>query len=486
MANQNIKVNIGTTFDGKGFQQLSGSISQSARQIKGVTKGIGDLSAGFASLGGAAGKVAGGIGDLAGGLASGGPVGLAIAGITVAVSGLTWAWNKYKEATDGVIEQAKKLYGNLDKVREATHKMYQERFAKKAAEEKKAMEERKRLEDEEVKRRHAILDANAALAKSQFDLIDGQEKLNQLAKEGEWEERLANAANDSARKIIQAQIDLEKAQMMGADKIRRAEQDYKVAVERSVESQGTLSDEEFQKKRTAAINNLKVVSQNRDIVKAEVKNEIQRATNNLEKVRSEVAKEISKNREEEDKKRVEAENKRKKEQAEKDKREVKEKAKSDVQVLDRRIDAIKKALEKQTSEIQKRKSGAAYDTSRGNTKAYHYDENGNFVDQAEFERAGRFAERIRRDEKEKIEGQNIARSRNKRMMEIERDIRRGKAVSDSDRKWASRRREFLNQKNVKNKEDELKQLENQKRKIMDNMQKRLESIDKNLAKSMTV
>lgn len=70
-----------------------------------------------------------------------------------------------------------------------------------------------------------------------------------------------------------------------------------MALERSTDPQGTLSDQEFNAKRKAALNRLEAVKQNRDVVAAEVSNAIQRAESNLSKVQNEVAKAITKERE---------------------------------------------------------------------------------------------------------------------------------------------------------------------------------------------
>ena len=58
---------------------------------------------------------------------------------------------------------------------------------------------------------HAAIEANAELAKSQYELVDGQEKLKRIGKESEWQERIDNAANENVKKLIQAQVDLERA-----------------------------------------------------------------------------------------------------------------------------------------------------------------------------------------------------------------------------------------------------------------------------------
>ena len=197
--NNKIDITISSLFKGEGFKKVNDAVKGMGRSMKDATNGLAAISGELGQISGPLGKVGDGISKFIGSFASGGVV---IAALTTAVSGLTWAWNKYKEATDGVIEQAKKLYGNLDQVREATHRLWQNRFAKRAEEQRKEIERQKQAEEQRVRMIHAAIEANAELAKSQYELVDGQERLKRLGRESEWQERIDNAANENVKKLI--------------------------------------------------------------------------------------------------------------------------------------------------------------------------------------------------------------------------------------------------------------------------------------------
>lgn len=149
MADQSIKINIGTSYNNQGMAKAMSATDKLSKVAQKTGGAIGQLGQAFGGIDGQVGKAVGSIANFAGALAMGGPVGLAIAGITSLIS-------TFKQMSDDA-EKAKKAqmqmfsdnlmkgidsYGkNLDKVIEKLGKLQtqQEKVAKSTVDLSNAM-----------------------------------------------------------------------------------------------------------------------------------------------------------------------------------------------------------------------------------------------------------------------------------------------------------------------------------------------------------
>lgn len=120
MADQSIKINIGSSYDGSGMSRAMGGLNNLSQKAGRASSAIGSLAGAFSGLDGAAGKAVGAVSRLTGALSMGGPIGLAIAGVTALVGMFQSYKEKQEKAAAATEEAAKKV------------KKLQEEAAKKA------------------------------------------------------------------------------------------------------------------------------------------------------------------------------------------------------------------------------------------------------------------------------------------------------------------------------------------------------------------
>ena len=104
MADQNIKINIGSSWNGSGMQKAMGAVDQLSKSASKAAGAMGRIGGAIGVLDGKVGQVAGAIGGLGSALATGGWVGVAVAGVT-AIAGKISDWK----------DQQKKLNEELQK-----------------------------------------------------------------------------------------------------------------------------------------------------------------------------------------------------------------------------------------------------------------------------------------------------------------------------------------------------------------------------------
>lgn len=85
MADQKVNINIGTSYSGEGMQRAMGAMNNMSRVAGKAAGAVGSIGGALGGMSGEAGKAIGSISRLIGALAMGGPLGLAIAGVTALV-----------------------------------------------------------------------------------------------------------------------------------------------------------------------------------------------------------------------------------------------------------------------------------------------------------------------------------------------------------------------------------------------------------------
>lgn len=97
MAETKLKFQIGSVFNGEGFQKASQALEKTSKQVQKASGGIAQITGELGKMNGTVGKVAGGLSNLVGSLAMG-PWGIAAAGIGLVVGGLM-SWREEAEKT---------------------------------------------------------------------------------------------------------------------------------------------------------------------------------------------------------------------------------------------------------------------------------------------------------------------------------------------------------------------------------------------------
>ena len=115
MSNQNIRINIGSSYNGAGMRQALGAVDSLSRTAKGAARAVGGLAGAFDGLGGTASKTIGAISGGLGALATGGIFGAIMFGVT-AIIGLFQKWNEEAKGME-------QLTKTLDGIKESTEKV---------------------------------------------------------------------------------------------------------------------------------------------------------------------------------------------------------------------------------------------------------------------------------------------------------------------------------------------------------------------------
>ncbi len=105
MADQNIKINIGTSYNGAGMQKVTSATNQLSRVAGKSASAVGQIGQAFDTVNGKAGKAVGAIASFAGAFATGGPIGLAIAGVTMLIGKI----QKHNEELEETRKEFQKL-----------------------------------------------------------------------------------------------------------------------------------------------------------------------------------------------------------------------------------------------------------------------------------------------------------------------------------------------------------------------------------------
>lgn len=85
MADQHVKIGIGTSYDGSGMSRAMGAIDNLSRTAKSTARAVGGIAGAFDGLGGSAARSIGAIAGGLGALATGGIFGGIIFGLTTII-----------------------------------------------------------------------------------------------------------------------------------------------------------------------------------------------------------------------------------------------------------------------------------------------------------------------------------------------------------------------------------------------------------------
>lgn len=209
MADNHINISIGSSFNGEGFNQLARAAGDVTKTASKVMNSVGQLGNAVGGIDGTIGKVTGSIGNMLGAFAMGGPMGIAIAGVTALVG---WIGNIKKEA-----DEAKKKF---DEMAHAAEKARIEQMFKDA---EIAIANANDALDTHVKKLNEVVTASEKVAKAEKTVADAQKRLTSASdslevaqmKSDIQQHMQALSWNPGQQKIAQAQGNVELAQLLG-------------------------------------------------------------------------------------------------------------------------------------------------------------------------------------------------------------------------------------------------------------------------------
>lgn len=224
MADNHVNISIGSSFNGEGFNKLANAAAGVTKTTGQIMNGVGQIGNAIGGLDNTLGKVTGAIGNMLGALAVGGPVGLAIAGVTALVG---WIGKIKKEA-----EEAK---NKLDEMAKAAQ---QARFEKefKAAEDavknaNKALDDHQKALDEAAKAAERLAKAEKNVADAQERLSNAQGSLDMANLQSQIQQRVQDIKNPEQRSIEQAKGNVELQQLKNQQALDAANKEVESARE---------------------------------------------------------------------------------------------------------------------------------------------------------------------------------------------------------------------------------------------------------------
>ena len=235
MAANHINISIGSSFNAEGFNKLSQAASDATKTAGKIANSVGQIGGAIGGLDGTVGKVTGAVSNLFQSFAIGGPIGVAIAGVTALVG---WMGKIKKEA-----EESK---AKLEQMAQAAEKARLEKAFRDAQESvskaNTALDEHlKKLKEAEAaaerlsKAEKAVSDANERLGKSQgnLELANLQSEIQQRV--------AANGWSPSQKQIEQAKGNVELQQLQNAQALEAARKEVEKAKEQLQDATRSLN-----------------------------------------------------------------------------------------------------------------------------------------------------------------------------------------------------------------------------------------------------
>lgn len=221
MADANLKINIGTSYDGTGLEKTMGAVDKLSKAAGKGARAIGQIGGAFESVGGEAGKAIGSITGALGALATGGLVGGAVAAVGSLVQ---MFMDMSKEAENVRKAQEKAFADNLNKQIDKYGKSLDTVIGK--------------LEKLQAQQQRVAQSTNA-LNNAMTDKDVAQRQLEAV-------QEASNATTAGQRGVIQAQANVDVAKMKGQNAISSADANVQMSQDKlnaTNQVLGNLGDE---------------------------------------------------------------------------------------------------------------------------------------------------------------------------------------------------------------------------------------------------
>jgi len=220
MASQNIRINIGSSYNGSGMKQAMGAVDNLSKTAGKTSGAIGRIAGAFDGLGGTVSKSVGAISGLFGAIATGGAFGAAIAGIT------------------SLVQMFKDLSDEAEKTRKVQLKAFSENMNKDIEKYGNNLEKLAASLNKVYKAQHDVAQSTINLNNALTSKDVAQAQLDAFG-------RMQNV-KESERGVVQAQANIDIAKTRGETSIRNADiqvSDAKANLETTQKAIGATSDE---------------------------------------------------------------------------------------------------------------------------------------------------------------------------------------------------------------------------------------------------
>ena len=268
MANQKVKIDIGTSYNGRGvvqasngFGKLNNTIIQTSQNSQKMLNAVGALGGAFGQSAGAAGKFAGAVGGVAQALA-GGWLGITVGAIGLMVS----MWQSAKKRAEEYRQEIENQKQKMNELDEERARAVSDRFAKEKAAQNKALAWLK----DRLAAVKALVEAYKALSDAQAE--GGRTRNEGRANKIRYDaQRAADAeSNEAKKKLILAQGEAKATEYQGRVDVKYAEKDISDARKEPIELQKKLVSmlEELIKQKALKSDNdnmLKYIKKNSDL-----------------------------------------------------------------------------------------------------------------------------------------------------------------------------------------------------------------------------
>lgn len=501
MADNRIRFSIDSVFNGEGFAKASRAVKDTSGVVKNAADGVTKLSGEFGALGGAVGKVSDGVGKLSSAM-SGGSMGLIGLVATVTVSTAKWLIDFHNRLQKVRAEHAKLMHDMAEGYQNRL-RIYSEK-AKQAA-----LDAMQASIDSGLKAIETI-DRLASAYQRLGAAEDAASKSGRAVRSAEIDVALAYQANmdspdEQKRREIQARID--KEALAYADALEDAKRKQLDATEKvsNVAAQYNVLKDVIDKMRSAGQDAAKQEEklQTTEIALAAARKELEAATNGVKVAELEHTARVYSLENEQTRLEAAIQEREEKERAAAEKAQAKADAEArattqiakltattqkEVAKLDAQIKAQDEYIRDVKQQQQRAKAGMDADAKHtsGTFGPYDYsrDANGNINDYEDWQRSQRFADRAARDQA------NTDR-RNQRIFDRADKLQKkqddGKKLTRDEQKELDRANKFRKQLQDAGKEEEKKkQLEDDRKKLIDQLGKDVTQIKNDLKKALEV
>lgn len=484
-----LKLTIESLFKGEGFTKANRAVKDMSKQVKDATGAFGQLGGAIGGLEGPVGKAADGIGKLVGSL-SAGPIGIAIASITLIVGAFN-SWKEkaeetkraneelmrkmeegYKKRIAEAIERARQkqidfLDSLINKGNRAITTMQKLHQSFKMRETAKANLQSAKRSDEisaidletenKVNGIQAIrtdLKGGNGFVKEQEAIIRAEGELKKtLVKNKDAAEKHAKAMSDNALDIGQHKSNIEtmtgvlkNMKKKGEDTV---EQELEIQLEREKLEAAEIKQKELEEQNNTVFKQQQIAEMKANRAVNEAKKGLEKSIKNVEDANNKEA--------EAQRKKADAEAKANK------KKELTEKRDELKKFGNGFIDAMKDGYEAfQKKEKKGMDADKKYHNGLFGEYKYKLDDNGNIKNFKDFERSQRYAEREEREERNDPSQKKFNRLMN--------EARKGKKISDKDKKFMKDYKDFKDAKKTPETIEEITKA----------MSKKIESIEKQI------
>lgn len=236
MADQNVKINIGTSFNGEGVAKTVQGLGKIGQVAKSASSTIGQLAGSFDGLDNSASKAIGSIGNLMSAFATGGAFGVAAMAVTSIVSAFAEMKKKAEEAAkvkfDNQIKGLEQISDRADKASESYKKL-----AKQVDDFKKSL---LGLDMADTSQKKTDLEIEQEKKKLSGDKVGAAEKGIDIAKaEAEKAVAPAKEAAEAAARAYKTASREHDNQVKALQSLRESEERYQKKVDELVAKMGT-------------------------------------------------------------------------------------------------------------------------------------------------------------------------------------------------------------------------------------------------------